>query len=245
MAINFRASNDGLSGAIQINGVDVLGFDTGGFTSGALSPNGTQTVTNKTFTTNNTWNGNAIGVQYGGTGATSLTGLLKGNGTSALSAATAGTDYLAPPSGTALLKANNGGALANASAGTDYVAPNAATNFTAPQRPSLSSEVNPTTNAITWDLTVNSILRINLNANITTFNLTGTLSNYVGYQYQVAVRYNGGSSITWPATFKFAGGAAPTLTGTSGKLDIFNFVVLSNDGGLTYFLYCTGYSQNL
>ena len=54
--------------------------------------------------------------------STSITGVLKGNGT-AISAATAGTDYLAPPSGTALLKANSGGALANATAGTDYVTP--------------------------------------------------------------------------------------------------------------------------
>ena len=64
-----------------------------------------------------------ITVAYGGTGATTLTGILKGNGTSAFTAATAGTDYLAPPSGTALLKANSGGALANATAGTDYLAP--------------------------------------------------------------------------------------------------------------------------
>jgi len=54
--------------------------------------------------------------------STSITGVLKGNGT-AISAATAGTDYLAPPSGTAILKANSGGALANATAGTDYLAP--------------------------------------------------------------------------------------------------------------------------
>lgn len=57
--------------------------------------------------------------------STSITGVLKGNGT-AISAATSGTDYLAPPSGTAILKANSGGALANASAGTDYVAPGGA-----------------------------------------------------------------------------------------------------------------------
>jgi hypothetical protein len=57
--------------------------------------------------------------------STSITGVLKGNGT-AISAATAGTDYLAPPSGTAILKANSGGALANATAGTDYVAPGGA-----------------------------------------------------------------------------------------------------------------------
>ncbi len=49
------------------------------------------------------------------------------------SAATAGTDYLAPPSGTAILKANSGGALANAVAGTDYAAPGTAQTWTAAQ----------------------------------------------------------------------------------------------------------------
>jgi hypothetical protein len=71
----------------------------------------------------NTQVSGTLPVGNGGTGATTLTGVLKGNGTSAFSAATAGTDYLAPPSGTALLKANSGGALANATAGTDYLAP--------------------------------------------------------------------------------------------------------------------------
>jgi hypothetical protein len=51
-----------------------------------------------------------------------LTGIVKAT-SGVASAATAGTDYLAPPSGTAILKANSGGALANASAGTDYVSP--------------------------------------------------------------------------------------------------------------------------
>jgi hypothetical protein len=67
----------------------------------------------------------ALSVANGGTGATSLTNgaILKGSGTSAVTTATAGTDYLAPPSGTAIVKANSGGALANAVAGTDYLAP--------------------------------------------------------------------------------------------------------------------------
>lgn len=64
--------------------------------------------------------------------STSVTGVTKGDGTT-LSAATAGTDYLAPPAGTAILKGNSGGALADATAGTDYVAPGTATNFTAKQ----------------------------------------------------------------------------------------------------------------
>jgi hypothetical protein len=46
-------------------------------------------------------------VGRGGTGATTLTGVLKGNGTSAFTAATAGTDYVAP-----------GGALGTPSSGT-------------------------------------------------------------------------------------------------------------------------------
>lgn len=60
--------------------------------------------------------------------STSITGVLKGNGT-VISAATVGTDYLAPPSGTAILKANSGGALANATAGTDYLAPPSGTSI--------------------------------------------------------------------------------------------------------------------
>lgn len=51
--------------------------------------------------------GGAIGVADGGTGATTLTGVLKGNGTSAFTAAVAGTDYVAP-----------GGALGTPASGT-------------------------------------------------------------------------------------------------------------------------------
>lgn len=50
---------------------------------------------------------NALTVAYGGTGVATLTGIVKGNGTSAFSAAVAGTDYVAP-----------GGALGTPSSGT-------------------------------------------------------------------------------------------------------------------------------
>jgi len=72
------------------------------------------------------WNQNAtVGTLSAGTSTVSslvvgsLSGLLKGS-SGTVSAATSGTDYLAPPSGTAILKANSGGALANAVSGTDY-----------------------------------------------------------------------------------------------------------------------------
>lgn len=44
--------------------------------------------------------GSALTVPNGGTGATTLTGILKGNGTSAFTAATAGTDFVAPGTAT-------------------------------------------------------------------------------------------------------------------------------------------------
>jgi hypothetical protein len=65
------------------------------------------TLTNCTFPTlNQNTTGTAAGlsstlvVGSGGTGATTLTGVIKGNGTSAISAATAGTDYVAPATAT-------------------------------------------------------------------------------------------------------------------------------------------------
>lgn len=71
--------------------------------SGKTAPAGTavgttdaQTLTNKTMGSGSVWNGGVVAVQYGGTGAATLSGILKGNGTSAFTAATAGTDYLAP-----------------------------------------------------------------------------------------------------------------------------------------------------
>lgn len=146
---------------------------------------------------------------------------------------------------TSILKGDNAGNAVGATAGTDFVAPNSATNFTKPQRPSLQIETAPSSNTITWDLTDDQVFQCNLNANITTFNLTGTLASLIGQQYQIIIRYNGGATITWNSNFKWPGGVAPTLTGTSGKIDIFNFVVASTDGGTTAYLMNTGKSQNM
>ena len=57
---------------------------------------GSANITTVGTVTSGTWNGTTISVANGGTGATTLTGILKGNGTSAFTAATAGTDYVAP-----------------------------------------------------------------------------------------------------------------------------------------------------
>ena len=62
----------------------------------ASSYAGQNTITTLGTVTTGTWNGSTLAVGYGGTGVTTLTGLVKGNGASAFTAAVDGTDYLSP-----------------------------------------------------------------------------------------------------------------------------------------------------
>ena len=72
-------------GSGTVTSIDVSGGTTGLTTSGGpITGAGTITIAG------------TLAVANGGTGATTLTGIVKGNGTSAFTAASAGTDYLAP-----------------------------------------------------------------------------------------------------------------------------------------------------
>ena len=62
----------------------------------ASSYAGQNTITTLGTVTTGTWNGSTLAVGYGGTGVTTLTGMVKGNGASAFTAAVDGTDYLSP-----------------------------------------------------------------------------------------------------------------------------------------------------
>lgn len=159
-------------------------------------------------------------VANGGTGATTLTGVLKGNGTSAFTAATAGTDYLAPPSGTAILKANSGGALANATAGTDYVAPGTATTFTATQTFSGSSS---TLAAVLTDAA--EVITISATA------ATGTINYDV--TTQSVLYYTSNASANWTVNFRASSGTSLNTLMSTGQSVTVTFLV--TQGSTAYY----------
>jgi hypothetical protein len=151
--------------------------------------------------------------------STSITGVLKGNGT-AISAATSGTDYLAPPSGTAILKANSGGALANATAGTDYVAPGTATTFTATQTFTGTSSAQA--------IVLNDAAEV---ATISATAATGTI-NY-DITTQSVLYYTSNASANWTVNFRASSGTSlDTLMSTGQSMTV---AFLVTQGATAYY----------
>lgn len=82
-----------LTANIPWGGYKITGLGAPTTSGDALSFGAVATISTLTLT-------NALTVANGGTGAATLTGVLKGNGTSAFTAATAGTDFVAPGTAT-------------------------------------------------------------------------------------------------------------------------------------------------
>jgi hypothetical protein len=154
------------------------------------------------------------------TGLTSTSDLQKGDGTGGLTAATAGTDYLAPPSGTAILKANSSGALANASAGTDYVAPGTATTFTATQTFTGSSSV---LGAVFQDAA--EIATVSATAATGTINYDATT--------QSVLYYTTDASANWTVNFRGSSGTSLNTLMSTGQA--ITLVFLVTQGATAYY----------
>jgi hypothetical protein len=162
-----------------------------------------------------------LAITQGGIGAATLpTGILKGAGTSAIAAATAGTDYLAPPSGTAILKANSGGALANASAGTDYVAPGTATTFTAKQ-------TFNGTSAILASKFLNALEAVTISG-------TG-LASTLNYDITVQSVYYSTASATGNWTVNLRASSSTSLDSAMSTGESVTVVVMATQGATAYY----------
>jgi len=150
--------------------------------------------------------GDTLAVAGGGTGAGTLTGILKGNGTSAFTAVTA-------PSGT-IVGTTDTQTLTNKTLTTPVLTNPTVTNYVETPYSANSST------AITLDLANGTVQIITLTGNATVTMPTATSGkSFIMFLKQDAT---GSRTITW-STVKWAGGTAPTITGTASRQDIFSF----------------------
>jgi hypothetical protein len=176
-------------------------------------------------------------VANGGSGAATLTGVLKGNGTSAFTAATAGTDYVAPGTATTFTALQTfAGTASNADLKTSNILETATVSATA------------ATGTIAYDVTTQSVLYYTTNASgnftvnfrgssgtsLNTIMATGEslsvtflVTNGATAYYNSAVQVDGSS-----VTPKWQGGTAPT-SGNASSIDSYTFVIIKT-GSATF-----------
>jgi hypothetical protein len=202
---------------------------------------------------------NALTVADGGTGAITLTGYVKGSGTSAFTAAA--TIPVADLSGTlpvgnggtgattltGVLKGNGTLAFTAAVAGTDYVTPTGTETLTN------KTLTNPTVNNYTEGVvaigTVTTSNTLSLtNGTVQTATLTASTActftmptatagkSFVLLLKQAVSTGNGSATFTG---VKWSTLGAPTITATAGKMDILSFV---SDGTNWYGSFVQGYT---
>ena len=145
--------------------------------------------------------GPVLKVAKGGSGAATLTGILKGNGTSAFTAVTA-------PSGTIV-----------GTTDTQTLSAKTLTNPTVTNYVETPYSANSST-AITLDLANGTVQIITLTGNATITMPTATS----GKSFVMMLKQDGTGSrtVTW-STVKWAGGTAPTITSTASRLDLLSF----------------------
>jgi hypothetical protein len=172
----------------------------------------------------------ALPVGSGGTGATTLTGVLKGNGTSAFTAATAGTDYVAP--GTASTFTATQTFNGSSSALAMVVADTAETT---------TISATAATGTINYDVTTQSVLYYTTNASANwTVNFRGSSGTSLntllstGQAITVAFLVTQGSTAYYNSavqvdgasvTPKYQGGTAWTAGNASG-IDAYTYTII-------------------
>jgi hypothetical protein len=182
--------------------------------------------------------GPVLKVAKGGSGAATLTGILKGNGTSAFTAVTAPSGTIVGTTDTQTLtnktlttpvisSISNTGTLTLPTstdtlvgrATTDTLTNKTLTNPTVTNYVETAFTANSST-AITLDLANGTVQIITLTGNATITMPTAT----AGKSFIIMLKQDatGGRSVTW-STVKYPGGIAPTITATASRQDIFSF----------------------
>jgi hypothetical protein len=221
--------NNGLANAVTVKNTSGSGIAVAAGKSMFVYNDGTNVVDAITHLSSLTL-GTDLAVADGGTGASTLTGVLKGNGTSPFTAATAGTDYVAPGTATTFT------ALQTFS-GTSSVAASKFTNIKEVSTVSATAA----TGTIAYDVTTQSVLYFTTNAsgNFTvnfrgssgtsldtvmstgeSMSVTFLVTNGATAYYNSAVQVDGSS-----VTPKWQGGTAPT-SGNASSIDSYTYVLI-------------------
>ena len=81
---------------------------------------------------------------------------------------------------------------------------------------------------------------LTMNTNVISLLFTNIPGSTRLYSLNLIVQQSatGSRTITWPATIKWAGGVAPTLTGGANKIDV--FALVTYDGGLNWLGFVAG-----
>jgi hypothetical protein len=221
--------NNGLADAVTVKNTSGSGIAVPAGKSMFVFNNGTNVVDAITHLSSLTLT-TALPVASGGSGAATLTGVIKGNGTSAFSAATAGTDYVAPGTATTFTALQTfAGTASNADLKTSNIIETATISATA------------ATGTINFDITTQSVLYYTTNASANwTVNFRGSsgtsldtlmatgesmsvtflVTNGATAYYNSAVQVDGSS-----VTPKWQGGSAPT-SGNASSIDSYTYVII-------------------
>ena len=98
------------------------------------------------------------------------------------------------------------------------------------------------TNVLVLDLSTANVFDVALNAAITTLTISNPFASGTAHGFTLVFTADGTArAITWPASVKWPGGTAPTMTSTNTKRDFFTFMTM--DGGTTWAAFVAG--QNL
>ena len=181
--------------------------------------------------------GSPLAVASGGSGAATLTGVLKGNGTSAFSEATAGTDFVAPGTATNFTAKQTFTGAANTLA---------AKLINALEKVTVSATA--ATGTINYDITTQSVLYYTTNASANwTVNFRGDGSNSLdslmatGESVTVAFLVTQGATAYYNSavqvdgssvTPKWQGGTAPT-SGNASSIDTYAYTIIKT-GSATF-----------
>jgi hypothetical protein len=221
--------NNGLADAVTVKNTSGTGIAVPAGKSMFVFNNGTNVVDATTYLSSLTL-GSALPVASGGSGAATLTGVLKGNGTSAFSAATAGTDYVAPGTATTFTALQTfTGTSSNADLKTSNIIETVTVSATA------------ATGTIAYDVTTQSVLyyttsasgnfTVNFRGSVGTslntvmatgesMSVTFLVTNGATAYYNSAVQVDGSS-----VTPKWQGGTAPT-SGNASSIDSYTYVII-------------------